>query len=428
MKKRIISFALATLLCVSSLAVLTACSHEHCFSTDWSADATHHWHACEDASCTEVSDKAEHSFDGGKVTTEATDTADGVKTFTCTVCDATKTEPIAFNGLTAGQYGVAMDAPNFNNVTVNWELNVTPVSGDAYSEVFVVKMDGNKYSQAGTSNGEKISVYSESDAESVAELKATLLFFAQIKRKQLTFDKATGVYTAAEDCKVNVEMPDGAIQTFTDAKMKFSGNTVTEVTFALSYTDGGEVTWTATGKVTLSGYTTTVVVPLGLDADTLDAATNIETAFENVTFEVSENDHTVTVAIANGTMQIGDLYYSDEDLMKKLDDYFGFLSAVDSSKFMVDSEADAYVIEGAAAEYNNCSYSNVSITLSDGKLTYLTYICTDNASDDVIRVIHLSAYGETSVEGMENNGGSDGGDQGSGDQDGGDQGSGDQGE
>ncbi len=35
-----------------------------------------------------------HAWDAGKVTTEPTATADGVKTFTCTVCGAEKTEPI----------------------------------------------------------------------------------------------------------------------------------------------------------------------------------------------------------------------------------------------------------------------------------------------------------------------------------------------
>ena len=36
-----------------------------------------------------------HSWDGGKVTKEPTETAEGVRTFTCTVCTKTKTEPVA---------------------------------------------------------------------------------------------------------------------------------------------------------------------------------------------------------------------------------------------------------------------------------------------------------------------------------------------
>ena len=35
-----------------------------------------------------------HKWDGGKVTKEPTETAEGVKTFTCTVCGETRTESI----------------------------------------------------------------------------------------------------------------------------------------------------------------------------------------------------------------------------------------------------------------------------------------------------------------------------------------------
>ena len=41
-----------------------------------------------------VSVKAEHDWDGGKITKEATETAEGVKTYTCTACGETKTESI----------------------------------------------------------------------------------------------------------------------------------------------------------------------------------------------------------------------------------------------------------------------------------------------------------------------------------------------
>ena len=65
----------------------------HNFSTEWSKDATHHWHACTDEGCQAVSGRAEHSWDSGVVTTEPTASSAGVKTFTCTVCRQTRTEP-----------------------------------------------------------------------------------------------------------------------------------------------------------------------------------------------------------------------------------------------------------------------------------------------------------------------------------------------
>lgn len=72
-------------------------SHSHSYADAWSHDATHHWHA---STCGHevVSDKAEHTWNDGEVTTAATCGAAGVKTFTCTVCGATKTEAIAATG------------------------------------------------------------------------------------------------------------------------------------------------------------------------------------------------------------------------------------------------------------------------------------------------------------------------------------------
>ena len=81
--------------------VLMACdSHEHTFAEDWTSDATNHWHAASCEHTDEKSDVAAHSWNAGTVTTEATEAAAGVKTFTCTVCAATKTESIPALGHT----------------------------------------------------------------------------------------------------------------------------------------------------------------------------------------------------------------------------------------------------------------------------------------------------------------------------------------
>lgn len=66
----------------------------HSFSKTWSKDETHHWHNCTEDGCTEISEKAEHTWNDGEVTTEPTYTTEGVKTYTCTVCGQTKTETI----------------------------------------------------------------------------------------------------------------------------------------------------------------------------------------------------------------------------------------------------------------------------------------------------------------------------------------------
>ena len=92
---------------------------------EWKHDETNHWqecsvchdiidkaehtyasHKCEDpATCTKagcgyVKPAGQHSWNDGEVTTPATCTTDGVKTFTCKVCQEKKTEPIKAPGHT----------------------------------------------------------------------------------------------------------------------------------------------------------------------------------------------------------------------------------------------------------------------------------------------------------------------------------------
>lgn len=68
--------------------------HTHKFESEWTKNATHHWH---EASCghnDQISDKAEHAWDEGTVTKEPTEVSTGVKTFKCTVCEEERKETI----------------------------------------------------------------------------------------------------------------------------------------------------------------------------------------------------------------------------------------------------------------------------------------------------------------------------------------------
>lgn len=94
--KKLTSILLTVCMCLSIGVMLTACGHEHTYSAEWSKDTTHHWHDCEDKDCTEVADKAEHTWNGGEVTTPATPATSGVTIFTCTVCGQTKTESLDY--------------------------------------------------------------------------------------------------------------------------------------------------------------------------------------------------------------------------------------------------------------------------------------------------------------------------------------------
>ena len=68
--------------------------HTHSSSGEWMSDGNYHWHACSD-DCSELFDKAQHIWDSGVITTEATEKTEGVKTYTCTVCSSTKTEKLS---------------------------------------------------------------------------------------------------------------------------------------------------------------------------------------------------------------------------------------------------------------------------------------------------------------------------------------------
>lgn len=67
----------------------------HTFDMDnWKFDEQTHWHP---ATCTHTDlkkDEAEHAWNEGVITTEPTETTEGVKTYTCTVCHNTKTAKI----------------------------------------------------------------------------------------------------------------------------------------------------------------------------------------------------------------------------------------------------------------------------------------------------------------------------------------------
>ncbi|MEE1320171.1 MAG: hypothetical protein UHM85_01380, partial [Acutalibacteraceae bacterium] len=70
---------------------------EHNFGNKWYSDDKEHWQICD---CGKTSDKAEHTWDSGKVTKKATCTQAGVTTYTCSnsECGKTKNEPIAAKG------------------------------------------------------------------------------------------------------------------------------------------------------------------------------------------------------------------------------------------------------------------------------------------------------------------------------------------
>ena len=86
MKKRIVLLVSVLCLLIALPIVFGACSsvEEHRFSEDWANDDTYHWHPATCGHENEVSDKAEHTWNGGVAGAEGT-------VYTCTVCGRVKT-------------------------------------------------------------------------------------------------------------------------------------------------------------------------------------------------------------------------------------------------------------------------------------------------------------------------------------------------
>ncbi len=95
-KRRILLLALLLAL-MGCMLTLFSCKGEECvhtFSSEWTSDGTHHWHAATCEHTDQKSGVASHEWGEGEVTTLPTETAAGERTYTCAVCGKTKTEAI----------------------------------------------------------------------------------------------------------------------------------------------------------------------------------------------------------------------------------------------------------------------------------------------------------------------------------------------
>ncbi len=145
--KKILSIVLAVMMCFAAVTTLVSCGHKHEYKTDWSSDATHHWHACNDAECTEPADKAEHTWDAG------TEKEFPNTEYACTVCGYKKTVA-ATTTVSADQWTAAMDLGE--NYTIS-ALQSYPGEG---KEIYVVKRAGNLFSFADE-------MYAEGETEAI---------------------------------------------------------------------------------------------------------------------------------------------------------------------------------------------------------------------------------------------------------------------
>ena len=95
-------------------------------------DNGNHWMKC--SRCVEIENKSPHTWDSGTETTASTCTKAGKKTYTCTVCHATKTEPIDATGHSWKSEWTS-DATHHWHECANGNCDVTDKSGkNGYAE------------------------------------------------------------------------------------------------------------------------------------------------------------------------------------------------------------------------------------------------------------------------------------------------------
>lgn len=215
----------------SSINIQTSSVHTHKASAKWEYDETNHWHKCE--GCEEKLNVAAHTFDEGVITTPATTTTPGVKTYTCTVCKYQKTEQIAVLDKTAGT--VSINASYAPGKTYDKTPVAAPVPSDcttnnaegAFSIAWYQKVDG-----VYGSTPLAAAPVNAGDYKVVVTIAETDAFTAATAEKEFTIAKKQLTVTGT-----------------TVADKNYDGNTTANVTVATleGVVEGDDVTVSASG-------------------------------------------------------------------------------------------------------------------------------------------------------------------------------------
>lgn len=249
--KKLTSLLLITALLLSALALFASCAHKCTFATAWSHDDTNHWHACEDKKCTLTADQAAHTWNDGEITTKATQEAAGVKTFTCTVCSATKTESVAFTGLTEAEWNDLFKPALFDNFTMLMTITGSG-SGVSVTSEMKYKFGADKIYLSITSGGQTEEQIMDED---VADMKAESAeeILQMFKYADYTYDAEAKLYRAKGEIEI---VFDGSKPT--DATLRFENGKPVELKYSYTTQQSGvDVAMNTT--VVFSDYGTTVV-------------------------------------------------------------------------------------------------------------------------------------------------------------------------
>lgn len=252
--KRITSFILVICVVLSSAVMLASCEKkkEHNYKTEWSSDATNHWHECADEGCTEVADKAEHNWNGD----------------VCTVCNATKKAEEKPQGISKEKWEEITSAIAFENYTLVQTGLVTPQGQSAVQQDCLIKFANDKVAlQISLGEGDPLEmIYEGIEAE---EQKASYesVFMALLDNfDDFKYDATDKTYKNPEAITVEITM---ASQGMT-ASITMANGVVTLdsngkiATFECDYTQtttvmGQAITAVADMHWTFSNYGTTVI-------------------------------------------------------------------------------------------------------------------------------------------------------------------------
>ena len=127
--------------------------HTHKFSSDWSSDATNHWHAATCEHTEEVSEKTAHTFGDYVSNNDATTESDGTKTRKCSVCGYQDTVTDAGSKIET----VATPTFSVESGEVISGTSVTITCATEGAKIYYTK-DGSEPTASGTEYTEAISI------------------------------------------------------------------------------------------------------------------------------------------------------------------------------------------------------------------------------------------------------------------------------
>lgn len=256
--KKLVSLLLAVCMLATLCVMLIACGHEHDWATDWSKDATHHWHACKGEDCTEVADKAEHTWGYD---------------YKCTVCGADKD---VVTTVTDEQWLAAMDLGS------NYVISASQTFPGQGTEKYTDQRNGDKlqsyyeqivndqvadsnynyaeivgdvcyeytpsYSNEDVLQGYRKEVAEGTVAENLAKVLGTYLPGDLATKSNYTYNETTKRYEAGELTIYGATVT-GAYITFADGKLASFGYTVN--TQGMQLVTVGAVTYGNAATITL---------------------------------------------------------------------------------------------------------------------------------------------------------------------------------